>query len=267
MEDHKDYLYQRYLRMEKCVSLPTMKEWLDQMLELMYPVSKELIFQSAEDLGKHADALQMRLGHIIACSLPKPDRADAIAQAFFADLPHILTLTDTDVDAIYQGDPAARSHNEVMRSYPGFRAIAAHRIAHHLYKQEVPVVPRLISEAAHSETGIDIHPGAEIDEAFCIDHGTGVVIGETARIGKRVKIYQGVTLGGLSVRKEDADKRRHPTLEDEVVVYAGATILGGDTRIGKGAIIGGNTFITRSVPAGAKVYYSNDKQETKHALK
>ena len=266
MEDYKDYLFQRYLRMEKCVSLGTMREWLDEMLELMYPVSKELVFQSKEELGRHTDGLKLRLAHILACSLPKPERAELIAEAFFSELPRIITLTDTDIDAIFRGDPAARSHNEVMRSYPGFRAIAAYRIAHYLFKQEVPVVPRLISEAAHSETGIDIHPGAKIGEAFCIDHGTGVVIGETARIGDRVKLYQGVTLGGLSVRKEDAHKRRHPTLKDEVIVYAGATILGGETIIGEGAVIGGNTFITNSVPAGAKVYYSNENQEIRHAI-
>ena len=156
---------------------------------------------------------------------------------------------------MYEGDPAAKSRDEIVRTYPGFYAIAAYRIAHELHALGVKGIPRIITEHAHSRTGIDIHPGASIGSHFCIDHGTGVVIGETSVIGNNVKIYQGVTLGALSVNKEDAEKKRHPTLEDNVIVYAGATILGGDTVIGRDSIVGGNVWITSSIPANSKIYY------------
>lgn len=174
---------------------------------------------------------------------------------FFSELPEIRSQLLLDIEAMYLGDPAAKSRSEVIRTYPGFYAIATHRIAHCLLTLGVNLIPRIISEHAHRETGIDIHPGAKIGDYFCIDHGTGVVIGETTVIGSQVKIYQGVTLGGLSVKKEDARKKRHPTIGDNVVIYAGATILGGDTRIGSGSIIGGNVWLTKSVPADSKIYY------------
>lgn len=179
----------------------------------------------------------------------------AINDHVFNELPAIYDLLLKDINAMFLGDPAAKSKAEVVRTYPGFYAIAAHRIAHCLLKNGVNLIPRIISEHAHRQTGIDIHPGAEIGDHFCIDHGTGIVIGETTKIGGRVKIYQGVTLGGLSVRKEDARKKRHPTIEDHVVIYAGASILGGDTVIGQGSIIGGNVWLTKSVPPNTKVYY------------
>ncbi|MEX0844559.1 MAG: serine O-acetyltransferase EpsC [Balneolaceae bacterium] len=176
-------------------------------------------------------------------------------ETFFNKLPEIRSLLLQDIEAIFMGDPAAKSKAEVIRTYPGFYAMAAHRIAHELLKLGVNLIPRIISEYAHRQTGIDIHPGAEIGNHFCIDHGTGVVIGETTKIGSYVKIYQGVTLGGLSVRKEDAKIKRHPTIEDRVVIYSGATILGGNTVIGEGSIIGGNVWLTHSVPPGSKIYY------------
>jgi len=178
-----------------------------------------------------------------------------LENTFFKALPATRKLLIQDVDAIYKGDPAAKSKAEVIRTYPGFYAIAAHRIAHELLKLGVNLIPRIISEYAHRQTGIDIHPGAQIGDHFCIDHGTGVVIGETTVIGSNVKIYQGVTLGGLSVKKEDARVKRHPTIEDRVVLYAGATILGGQTVIGEGSIIGGNVWLTKSVPQNSKIYY------------
>lgn len=181
--------------------------------------------------------------------------ATGLEDSFFDKLPHIRNLLLQDIDAIFMGDPAAKSKAEVIRTYPGFYAMAAHRIAHELLLLGVNLIPRIISEYAHRQTGIDIHPGAEIGDHFCIDHGTGVVIGETTKIGSHVKVYQGVTLGGLSVKKEDARKKRHPTIEDRVVIYSGATILGGDTVIGEGSIIGGNVWLTKSVPPGSKIYY------------
>ena len=181
---------------------------------------------------------------------------------FFNELPEIHSKLLLDIQAIYQGDPAAKSSAEVIRTYPGFYAISAHRIAHSLLKLGVILIPRIISEHAHRQTGIDIHPGAQIGDNFCIDHGTGVVIGETTEIGDNVKIYQGVTLGGISVKKEDARKKRHPTIGDNVVIYAGATILGGNTEIGDNSVIGGNVWLTRSVPAESKIYYQARMTDT-----
>jgi len=159
-----------------------------------------------------------------------------------------------DVQAAWEGDPAAKSVEEVILSYPGLEAITVHRFANTLWKSGVPLIPRMMSEYVHARTGIDIHPGAAIGDRFFIDHGTGVVIGETTVIGKNVKLYQGVTLGALSVRKNESDSKRHPTIEDGVTIYAGATILGGETIIGRDSIIGGNVWITASLPPESRVY-------------
>lgn len=174
-------------------------------------------------------------------------------------IPQIRAVLDTDVQAALAGDPAAKSASEVIVAYPGVEAIVVHRIAHQLCGLGVPLIPRLMSELVHSKTGIDIHPGATIGRSFFIDHGTGVVIGETTQIGEGVKLYQGVTLGALSVRSgvEQPGKKRHPTLEDDVTIYAGATILGGDTTIGRGSIIGGNVWLTHSVAPGTTVSLDN----------
>lgn len=179
--------------------------------------------------------------------------AEQTSIALVEELPEIRRQIKLDTQALYTGDPAAQSPQEVILSYPGLEAIVVHRIAHFLYKNGVPIIPRIMSEHIHGKTGIDIHPGASIGESFFIDHGTGIVIGETCVIGKNVKIYQGVTLGALSVKKSLQDKKRHPTIEDDVTIYAGATILGGDTVIGKGCTIGGNTWVTKSIPAGTVV--------------
>lgn len=179
---------------------------------------------------------------------------EAEARAHAIDLlehiPEIRRVLATDVRAALDGDPAACSAPEVITSYPGITAIAVHRIAHHLYERSVPLIPRMMAELVHGRTGIDIHPGATLGASFFIDHGTGVVIGETTVIGEHVKLYQGVTLGALSVEAGDRsrDRKRHPTLEDHVTVYAGATILGGETVIGRGSVIGGNVWLTHGVP-------------------
>ena len=165
---------------------------------------------------------------------------------------------EDDLKAIFEFDPAAKSRNEVLISYPGFFAIAVYRLANFLWKSEVPVLPRLFSEYVHSKTGIDIHPGATIGERFFIDHGTGIVVGETAIIGDDVKIYQGVTLGALIVRKEEASVKRHPTIGNQVTIYANATILGGKTLIGNGSVIGGNVWITNSIPENSLVYHKSE---------
>ncbi|MBP3234212.1 MAG: serine acetyltransferase [Eubacterium sp.] len=180
---------------------------------------------------------------------------------FMKQIPRIREYLDTDIEALYVGDPAAESKDAIIIAYPGLFAITVQRYAHVLYLLEVPILPRVMTEIAHSKTGIDINPGATIGKYFFIDHGTGVVIGETTVIGKHVKIYQGVTLGALSTRggRGLIDKKRHPTIEDNVTIYSGASILGGDTVIGEGSVIGGNVFLTKSVPAGTKVHVANQE--------
>ncbi|MDR0555381.1 MAG: serine acetyltransferase [Treponema sp.] len=180
--------------------------------------------------------------------------AELIVEDFFEELPRIRQALALDMEAAFKGDPAAKNAAEVILSYPGFQAITAHRLAHFFWTRQIPLIPRIMSELVHSATGIDIHPGAEIGGSFFIDHGTGVVIGETTVIGGNVKIYQGVTLGALSVKKEEAGRKRHPTIEDDVTIYSNATILGGGTVIGKGSVIGGNVWLTSSVPANTMVY-------------
>lgn len=181
---------------------------------------------------------------------------DNVCETFFSKISDIQKILLTDVEALFNGDPAANNKEEIIFSYPGLLAIFVYRIAHELYLMNVPFIPRIMTEYAHSRTGIDINAGATIGEYFFIDHGTGIVIGETTVIGKNVKIYQGVTLGGISTRGGQSLRgiKRHPTIEDNVTIYAGATILGGNTIIGKDTVIGGNTFITESVDAGTKVY-------------
>jgi serine O-acetyltransferase len=184
-------------------------------------------------------------------------RADSIADRFLGRLPELRAQVRLDLRAAYESDPAATGIDEILLTYPGTYAIAVYRIAHALADEGAVIVPRMMTELAHRRTGIDIHPGAQIGPAFFIDHGTGVVIGETTRIGARVRVYQGVTLGALTVPQGEArpapDHRRHPTIEDDVVIYANATILGGETVIGTGAVIGGNAFITQSVSPGTKI--------------
>lgn len=208
-------------------------------------------------MGVHVENLKRLLTEQILAGLcfSAPEKASCIKEAesicvqFVERLPQLREILITDVEAAFNGDPAATNRGEVIFCYPAIRAIVNYRIAHELLELGVPLIPRIITEMAHSETGIDIHPGAKIGESFFIDHGTGVVIGETCVIGNNVKIYQGVTLGALSVKKELMNKKRHPTIEDNVTIYAGATILGGDTIIGEGSTIGGNTWVTSSIPA------------------
>lgn len=180
--------------------------------------------------------------------------SEQIVLALIDEIPEFRRLSCADAKAALDGDPAARSSEEVILSYPGLEALLVHRIAHFLYSRGVPIIPRIMSEYVHGRTGIDIHPGSTIGEECFIDHGTGVVIGETCVIGRHVKIYQGVTLGALSVKKTMVDKKRHPSIEDNVTIYAGATILGGETVIGEGSVIGGNTWITESCPPKSKIY-------------
>jgi serine O-acetyltransferase len=187
--------------------------------------------------------------------------ADRICVTFLKKLPEIRAYVETDLQAAYDGDPAASCKDEIIFSYPGFYAIIVNRLAHELYKLSVPLIPRIMTEYAHSVTGIDIHPGATIGKYFFIDHGTGIVIGETTIIGDYVKIYQGVTLGALSTRggQKLRNVKRHPTIEDNVTIYSGSSILGGETVIGKNVVIGSNTFITKSISEGTKVSIKNQE--------
>ena len=191
------------------------------------------------------------------------ERGQKIAIDVIESIPSIRTILATDVTAAYAGDPAAQSHDEIIFSYPGMFAVMVYRVAHKLFGHHVPLLPRIMTEYAHSITGIDIHPGAEIGERFVIDHGTGVVVGETTEIGKNVRIYQGVTLGALSLPPEAGEKlkgkKRHPTIEDDVIIYSGATILGGDTVIGARSIVGGNVWLTTSVPPDTRVLMEKPK--------
>ena len=251
-------------------------EALDALLEILFPgcYAREQFDTCDVSLfvGNHMRRAAATLGKLLEfafrhrCDIGRCD-GDCDCETMATDtvihlmeqLPEIHTMLMTDVNAAYRGDPAAVSINEIVLSYPGIEAVATHRIAHELYSHDVPLIPRIMSERAHHRTGIDIHPGATIGKGFFIDHGTGVVIGETCEIGDNVKIYQGVTLGALSfARDEDGNPikgvKRHPNIGDNVTIYAGATILGGDTSVGHDSIIGGNVWLTQSVPPYSKVF-------------
>ena len=235
-------------------------EFAREVLGLLFAHHAAESRRDEASLAAALDGIRGRLAALLALVTPRFGTAPDIAgevERFMVQLPAIHDALLLDAEAHDDGDPAATSRDEVILAYPGFRAVALYRIAHALHELGMPLVPRLIGELAHRETGIDIHPGASIGAAFSIDHGTGVVVGETAVIGDRVKLYQGVTLGAASVRKELANTKRHPTVGDDVVIYANATILGGDTIIGAGSIIGGNVWITRSVPPGSVVSHES----------
>ncbi|GAB3233060.1 serine acetyltransferase [Algoriphagus aestuariicola] len=234
----------------------TIHQFFEDLLGLMFPEFSAHNIREEDAVRSNLEELQASLTHILSRNLHlHSGDGEQLAQSFFKRLETVFDWINQDVEAMFAGDPAAKSRAEILRSYPGFYAISAYRIANLLHRLGVTLVPRMITEYAHSKTGVDIHPGATIGQYFCIDHGTGVVIGETTIIGDHVKIYQGVTLGALSVDKADADVKRHPTIEDHVVIYSGATILGGRTVIGKNSVIGGNVWLTKSVAPGSKVYY------------
>ena len=222
-------------------------------LELLFPHFAAEVGGPAGDVAEELDALRALLVDSLRLPAAHCTDPDAVVDGFIAELPAIHAALLLDAQAIFDGDPAAHSVDEVILAYPGFFATAVYRIAHQLQQSGAPLVPRVLTEIAHRDTGIDIHPGARIGPSFAIDHGTGIVIGETAVLGARVKLYQGVTLGALSVEKRMARTKRHPTIGDDVVIYANATILGGDTVIGDGSRIGGNVWLTQSVAPGTTV--------------
>ena len=242
----------------RSITLPNKQKahaWIDRLVDILFPV------RCAEAVGElELKQLELQLWELL---LPLENKLAGTAtkdlvQQFFNRMPLIYNELQRDAEAILAFDPAAHSIEEVVATYPGFYAIAVFRFAHELYTLKIPILPRLLSEYAHSQTGIDINPGATIGSGFFIDHGTGVVIGETSVIGNNVKIYQGVTLGALNVKKEEANQKRHPTIEDNVVIYSGTTILGGRTVIGRDSIIGGNVWLTASVPSNSLVYHKSE---------
>ena len=243
------------------IDKPSKKQGMEFTMEcfnILFPINARKTRCCTED-----ESALYRLSNLLTLMLLPvrneiKESPESIGLQFVAQLPDIYNSLMKDAQAICDFDPASASIEEVIITYPGFFAITAYRIAHAIKKLGVPIVPRLISEYAHSVTGIDINPGAEIGESFFIDHGTGVVIGETTVIKNNVKLYQGVTLGALQVRKDLASTKRHPTVEDNVIIYANATILGGETVIGQGSIIGGNVWITSSVPENSLVYHTNE---------
>ena len=242
--------------------------WIDGVRSLMFPQYAGCMLSS--DPQERIETLYERLRDQVSLAYEfsgTRGNADEICRSFFEKLPAIKSALLKDIRAIYEGDPAAKSEREVLLCYPGFTAISIYRIAHEFYLMKVPYIHRLMTEYAHEITGVDIHAGARIGEYFCIDHGTGIVIGETTVIGDRVKLYQGVTLGAKSFETDGNGNpikgiKRHPNIGNNVVIYANATILGGDTFVGDDCVIGGNVWLTKSIPAGHTVYY-NAKQETK----
>lgn len=260
MELNSAFYKELFSQQHQKEGVPSNKEitrWAERVICVLYPQLSTCVLRSEEAIKKVFAELETELVNILNTTTACQDcNNKGIAEKFFQQVPRIYRLLNSDIESILAGDPAAHHEFEVIRAYPGFYALGFYRIAHALHRLNVPLVPRILTEQAHSRTGIDIHPAAEIGEYFCIDHGTGVVIGETTKIGNHVKIYQGVTLGALSVTKDMAFTKRHPTVEDHVVIYSGATILGGDTVIGHHSVIGGNVWMTSSVPPGSLVYHN-----------
>ena len=250
------------LRQSRSLVLPgkaRASQFAEDLLGLLFPHFSEEVFYSPDEIGGQFTLLRRNLHAILQplrtqmhCSV------EEVAEQFFRTVPEIYRKMWQDAETILRGDPAAESVDEVISAYPGFFAIATYRVAHEFYRMEVPIFPRILAESAHHRTGVDIHPGAKIGKCFFIDHGTGIVVGETTWIGENVKLYQGVTLGALSVDKALASSKRHPTIEDNVVIYSNATILGGETVIGHDSVIGGNVWLTESVPPYSVVYHKSE---------
>ncbi|HOG00285.1 MAG: Serine acetyltransferase [Firmicutes bacterium ADurb.Bin248] len=250
------------------INRPGLKEKVARFIQLvrsaMYPqvFGTEVSCANAQSvIGNYLSQAALSLGELLCAVDPDGAGQGGVVTEFVKNIPAIAEVLETDIAAAYEGDPAARSKDEIMLAYPAFEAISVFRLAHRLYELNVPLLPRMMTEYAHQLTGIDIHPGARIGNYFFIDHGTGVVIGETCTIGERVKLYQGVTLGAKSFDLDENGNpvkgiKRHPDIGDNVVIYAGATILGGQTRIGDNCVVGGNVWLTRSVEPGQTVYYN-----------
>jgi serine O-acetyltransferase len=265
----QDFFKQLFNKQQQKEAVPpneVIASWASHLISLLYPEQSLCAYTSVKEIEEEYAKLRDDLIHILNATKACKSNNEAVAREFFEDTPELYRMLNTDVFALLDGDPAAQNRFEVIRAYPGFYALCFYRIAHALLKLDVPYLPRILTEYAHSKTGIDIHPGAEIGEHLFIDHGTGIVIGETAQIGNYVKLYQGVTLGALSVDKSMADTKRHPTVEDHVLIYSGATILGGETVIGHHSIVGGNVWLTKSIPPYSLVYHSPEITVTERKI-
>jgi len=248
-------LFEKHKNGESNPNLTEVRSLADELLNLLFPERCSKTYKNKEELELEFEDLKISFLKLILKVRPFLDKpCEQLVDCFFDSFPSIYEEMTKDAQAIVDNDPAASDLLEVIKTYPGFYAIAIYRIAHALHVLGVPYIPRVLSEGVHSTTGIDIHPGAKIGSRFCIDHGTGIVIGETTEIGDDVKIYQNVTLGALSVDKNMSKKKRHPSLGNNVIVYSGATILGGETVIGENTVIGGNVWLIHSVAANVKVY-------------
>lgn len=253
------FIYQQQKKTETVPPNEEIASWVYDLICILFPEKSDISHASEKEVELKFDDLKSELIDLMdATSECSGSSSKEKADRFFSNIPELYRILNTDIEALLAGDPAARTRFEIIRAYPGFYAISFYRIAHALYDLNIPLLPRIITEYAHSKTGIDIHPAAEIGEYFFIDHGTGIVIGETTIIGDHVKLYQGVTLGALSVEKSMASVKRHPTVQDHVIIYSGATILGGETVIGHNSIIGGNVWLTKSVPSCSTVYHRPD---------
>lgn len=254
-------IYQKHQNTHPFPATSEIKKLFTKIVLTLFPEQTKSHAKSLDELKSIWEGLENSLESILhTMKNDLNDTPQKITKQFLDKIPEIHRILLTDVEAMVNGDPAATTDYEVIRTYPGFYALAFYRLAHGLYEVNVPLIPRILTEYAHSKTGIDIHPGAKIGQYFFMDHGTGIVIGETCEIGERVKIYQGVTLGALSVDKKLASTKRHPTIEDGVVIYSGATILGGDTVVGKNSTIGGNVWLTHSVMASTKIYHQSNSK-------
>jgi serine O-acetyltransferase len=259
------------IRQSRSLELPVTAEvsrFADELLQIFFPHFSDALYYSAVEIEGAFRLASRNLKNVLhPLQSQMPLSVDETVERFFQKLPALHDSLWLDAESIYQGDPAAESVDEVISAYPGFFAIAVQRIAHEFYLQDVPIFPRILTEYAHQRTGIDIHPGAKIGRSFFIDHGTGIVIGETTVIGDHVKLYQGVTLGALSVDKSLSSQKRHPTIENSVVIYSNATILGGETVIGHDSVIGGNVWLTESVPPHSIVYHKSEVRVGNNANK
>ena len=259
MQDYLSDLYERkYQRQDAHICLPGVSSWLSDLIEIIFPIMGQRYFESSEELTQALDKSREQLTTLLQCQPDKlavqPEQA---VDDFYNSLAEIEAKLNRDAQFIHESDPACLSVDEVIAAYPGFYAICCYRIGHKILQLGYGLVARMITENAHTRTGVDIHPGASIGCPFFIDHATGVVVGETTIIGDRVLVYQGVTLGALRVSKDLLGTKRHPTVEDDCVIYAGATILGGDTIIGRNSIIGGNVWLSSSVKANSFVYHES----------
>jgi serine O-acetyltransferase len=233
------------------------EEFIDKLFAFLF-LPKTVRHKQSSDLEKEFESLKSHFSSLVYDVIPDGVKTQGITDKFFDAIPYLYDGLISDANTILKFDPAAVSVEEVLVAYPGFYATAIYRLSHLLWNLNVKIIPRIFTEYAHGKTGIDIHPGASIGKSFFIDHGTGIVIGETTFIGDNVKIYQGVTLGALNVSKDKASTKRHPTIEDNVIIYSGATILGGDTIIGHDSIIGGNVWLTYSVLPNSIVYHKSE---------